>query len=426
MHASANLEEDSFCVQLRSLNPLVQSFTPRAADVLLTRNYAPGRSDLVIADPYVSSSHCLFQFLLPSEPLRAQEGVLATLKDLSRNGTFVNSKPRMQPQEVVHLRSGDTVTISKAPVNKAGQPPSLGRIAFQLLDTAPRSSAGAGGAGAGSGARQHGQGSGHYQHLHSEPLPCSLPPPSDTLPEGYEEVSAHAGGSGGGWRGLSSISSMSSGCFMVKDASGASSSIELGEGDAAAAHGGSSRPSPVAGAGCSGGSASSSSTTGLGGGGLQQSVFSSASVSSALRRTGRLWEDYGKIHKLGEGSFSCVWLIFSKVTGERFAAKQVLRTPGAGERIGSGTGRLAAGLPVDQLSEEEQMLKLCKHPNVVRFIDRYEEGQHSWFILELATGGEVFDKILAKAHFKEAPARSLFKQILRGVAYMHARGVVHR
>lgn len=42
------------------------------------------------------------------------------------------------------------------------------------------------------------------------------------------------------------------------------------------------------------------------------------------------------------------------------------------------------------------------------------------------TGGELFDRIVAKGSYSERDAANLIRQILEAVDYMHENGVVHR
>jgi hypothetical protein len=47
-------------------------------------------------------------------------------------------------------------------------------------------------------------------------------------------------------------------------------------------------------------------------------------------------------------------------------------------------------------------------------------------VLELITGGELFDKIVKDGKFNEDTARKYFRQLVKGVKYCHAQGVCHR
>ena len=47
-------------------------------------------------------------------------------------------------------------------------------------------------------------------------------------------------------------------------------------------------------------------------------------------------------------------------------------------------------------------------------------------MLELISGGELFDKIVREGRFSEPLARSYFRELLNGVKYCHTQGVCHR
>jgi calcium/calmodulin-dependent protein kinase I len=53
--------------------------------------------------------------------------------------------------------------------------------------------------------------------------------------------------------------------------------------------------------------------------------------------------------------------------------------------------------------------------------------QDKWYIVtELATGGELFDRICEKGKFTEKDAAETIRQVLDAVNYLHAKNVVHR
>ena len=49
-----------------------------------------------------------------------------------------------------------------------------------------------------------------------------------------------------------------------------------------------------------------------------------------------------------------------------------------------------------------------------------------FIVLELVTGGELFDKIVAEGKLSEGTARAYFRQLLKGLKYCHTQGVCHR
>lgn len=52
--------------------------------------------------------------------------------------------------------------------------------------------------------------------------------------------------------------------------------------------------------------------------------------------------------------------------------------------------------------------------------------QRFYLVLELVAGGELFDAIVARQHYSERDASSLFRQILLALEYIHSLGVIHR
>ncbi|ETV97898.1 CAMK/CAMKL/MARK protein kinase [Aphanomyces invadans] len=80
--------------------------------------------------------------------------------------------------------------------------------------------------------------------------------------------------------------------------------------------------------------------------------------------------------------------------------------------------------------EISNMSELDAHVNVLRLDDALELQQDSkctiFLVLELAAGGELFDRIKLDCGTDEATARAYFKQLVSGVAFCHQSGVCHR
>lgn len=47
-------------------------------------------------------------------------------------------------------------------------------------------------------------------------------------------------------------------------------------------------------------------------------------------------------------------------------------------------------------------------------------------VMELATGGELFDRIIARGSFSERDAVKVLGMVLEGVRYLHTLGITHR
>lgn len=49
------------------------------------------------------------------------------------------------------------------------------------------------------------------------------------------------------------------------------------------------------------------------------------------------------------------------------------------------------------------------HPNILRLIDYFEDKKNVYLVLELCTGGELFDRIISNKYYNEEDARIIFK-----------------
>ena len=87
---------------------------------------------------------------------------------------------------------------------------------------------------------------------------------------------------------------------------------------------------------------------------------------------------------------------------------------------------------IEVLKREIEILKEVKHPNIIELIDVFEDSKYLHLVTELCTGGELFDRIIAKTqsaegHFSEHDAAQLVCDILDAIKYCHdVKGIVHR
>ncbi|KAJ9354937.1 hypothetical protein DTO280E4_6721 [Paecilomyces variotii] len=66
------------------------------------------------------------------------------------------------------------------------------------------------------------------------------------------------------------------------------------------------------------------------------------------------------------------------------------------------------------------------HNNIISFFHTGEDATWRWIAMELAEGGDLFDKIEADEGVGEDIAHVYFSQLISAVSYMHSRGVGHR
>ncbi|CZT19501.1 probable CAMK-1 Ca2+/calmodulin-dependent kinase-1 [Ramularia collo-cygni] len=81
----------------------------------------------------------------------------------------------------------------------------------------------------------------------------------------------------------------------------------------------------------------------------------------------------------------------------------------------------------DQMVYDElEMLQTLQHPHIVKFVDWFESRDKYYIITQLATGGELFDRICEMGKFTEKNASQTMRQVLEAVDYLHTKDVVHR
>ncbi|KAK4807972.1 hypothetical protein QYF61_016203 [Mycteria americana] len=109
------------------------------------------------------------------------------------------------------------------------------------------------------------------------------------------------------------------------------------------------------------------------------------------------------------GATSVVYSCEEKGTGTPYAAKILKKT------IDKKIVRTEIGV----------LLRLS-HPNIIKLKEIFETPSEIALVLELVTGGELFDRIVERGFYSERDAAHVVKQILEAVLYLHENGVVHR
>lgn len=117
---------------------------------------------------------------------------------------------------------------------------------------------------------------------------------------------------------------------------------------------------------------------------------------------------------IGEGTFAKVKFAQNTETGESVAMKILDRSTIIKHKM------------VDQIKREISIMKLVRHPYVIRLHEVIASRTKIYIILEFITGGELFDKIVHHGRLSEAESRRYFQQLIDGVDYCHSRGVYHR
>ncbi|GMJ07494.1 CBL-INTERACTING PROTEIN KINASE 24, SNF1-RELATED PROTEIN KINASE 3.11, SALT OVERLY SENSITIVE 2 [Hibiscus trionum] len=117
---------------------------------------------------------------------------------------------------------------------------------------------------------------------------------------------------------------------------------------------------------------------------------------------------------VGQGTFAKVKFAQNSITRESVALKVLPKTTILKHRM------------VDQIKREISIMKIVRHPNIVRLHEVLASRTKIYIILEFISGGELFDKIVHCGRLPENECRRYFQQLIDAVAHCHNKGVYHR
>ncbi|TVU04808.1 hypothetical protein EJB05_47943, partial [Eragrostis curvula] len=141
--------------------------------------------------------------------------------------------------------------------------------------------------------------------------------------------------------------------------------------------------------------------------------------------------------ELGRGEFGVTRRCRDAATGEALACKTIRRhrrrngtATTAARRLvaGAAAAATAAAHAADVRREVAIMRRMSSSPSVVRLRDAREDAADGsvHLVMELCEGGELFDRIVARGHYSERAAATIFRTIVGVVKLCHDRGVIHR
>tara|TARA_B110001452_G_scaffold214796_1_gene185792 strand:+ start:729 stop:1808 length:1080 start_codon:yes stop_codon:yes gene_type:complete len=121
--------------------------------------------------------------------------------------------------------------------------------------------------------------------------------------------------------------------------------------------------------------------------------------------------EYAVGRALGEGNFAVVKLGTHRASGRRVALKLI-------DRVHSDAAAVEHEVNVLQ--------KVGQHRHICSLVDSFELTKSWVMVLELVSGGEVFDRLCAAGPYTESDAAHTIRQIAEALAHAHSLGVAHR
>lgn len=131
-----------------------------------------------------------------------------------------------------------------------------------------------------------------------------------------------------------------------------------------------------------------------------------------IRQKSDIETRYEIMKKIGDGNFAIVHKCRMANTSSEFAMKIIDKGIMKGKE--------------DMIENEIAIMRLCRHPNIIRLVEEFETLENIYLVLELVRGGDLFDAITESVRYDESVASSLIQDLASPIAYLHARNIVHR
>lgn len=146
---------------------------------------------------------------------------------------------------------------------------------------------------------------------------------------------------------------------------------------------------------------------------VRQEVDSSGRTVQRVTKKGVKDFNFGRT--LGEGSYSTVLAATDRQTLREYAIKVLDKRHIIKEK------------KVKYVNIEKDTLnRLTEHPGIVRLYYTFQDERSLYFVLDLASGGELLSTLKKIGSFDEECTRFYGGQILDAIDYMHSKGVIHR
>jgi serine/threonine protein kinase len=116
--------------------------------------------------------------------------------------------------------------------------------------------------------------------------------------------------------------------------------------------------------------------------------------------------------KLGEGSYASVYAAQSLDDGSEWAVKIIDKSKCSPDEL-------------EEVRWEAEALQIVRHENITFLKEVLESANYYYLVMEVMSGGELFDRIIAKEHYSEKMARDAIKTIVIALLQCHDQNVVH-
>lgn len=127
-----------------------------------------------------------------------------------------------------------------------------------------------------------------------------------------------------------------------------------------------------------------------------------------------LRERYRLVHQVYDGLFSVVYRGLDMMTGDQVAVKQL--------NLSSHQDETA----LYRFKREAEVLKVLRHPNIVRLLDAFSEDGSEYIVMEFVYGGSLYDRLNREGRLPLRTALDIAMKLASALDHAHQQGIVHR
>jgi len=123
--------------------------------------------------------------------------------------------------------------------------------------------------------------------------------------------------------------------------------------------------------------------------------------------------DYTLVKEINYGKFGRVYSAMHNQTKEMCACKFI-------------NYKVLSQKQILSIKREIEIMKMLHHPGIIRLKESLETEEYFVLVMELMSGGDLFDRLEQQSSFRESDAKNILLQVAKAVKYMHDCGIVHR
>ena len=125
------------------------------------------------------------------------------------------------------------------------------------------------------------------------------------------------------------------------------------------------------------------------------------------------FENYNIVNELGNGSYGIVYLCQQIELQKQFATKIIKKS----------------SVKYDywkRVKTEIEILQKADHPNIIKYIDSYENSEYHFIVMEYVKYGNLSKYVQQNKKLKEVTVSNIIYQMATTLKYLHSLGIMHR